>query len=149
MSRRSAAVLALEGEVLTLLRRARRTAGERARVVHPDLSLTAYGVLVELLERPQGCSQKDLADALGIDKGAVSRAVQQLGDLGLVARSADPADGRARVVRLSEAGAARLAEVRERRRAGYEARFDGWDEAEIEGLADALARYNQALDDSA
>ena len=47
-----------------------------------------------------------IAEAFGIDKGAISRQVQHLVDLGLVDRTPDPADGRADLLAASDDAAA-------------------------------------------
>ena len=52
-----------------------------------------------------------MVEKFGIDKGAVSRQLQHLDDLGLVERTPDPADGRATLVVASEDAVRRLADV--------------------------------------
>ena len=79
---------ALEHEMGVLVRRIRRLIAERARMVHPDLSPVAYSMLMALNDSgPRRAS--DLVDIFSIDKGAVSRQVQALLDLGLIERSPD------------------------------------------------------------
>jgi DNA-binding MarR family transcriptional regulator len=56
-----------------------------------------------------GCHVKDLAQRCRLDPSTVSRAVAALVGAGLVARSADPADGRASVLALTDRGRAVLA----------------------------------------
>ncbi len=53
----------------------------------------------------------------------MSRQLRALEDLGLVAREPDPADGRARLVHLTEEGRSRVGRVREARRARYVSQF--------------------------
>ena len=81
-----------------------------------------------------------------MDKGAVSRQVQLLCELGLVDRCDDPADRRAHRLTVSEKGAARLADVDRARRSTYNARLDGWSAEELDDLVSRLARYNATLD---
>ncbi len=65
----------------------------------------------------------------------MSRQLRALEDLGLVAREPDPADGRARLVHLTEEGRSRVGRVREARRARYVSRFAQWDRREVAELA--------------
>jgi DNA-binding MarR family transcriptional regulator len=50
----------------------------------------------------------ELAERLGVTKQAVSQALDDLEQLGIVERVADPADARARLVRFTERGRAGL-----------------------------------------
>ena len=140
-----AVVRQLEGEVLVLLRRARRATADRARSIHPDLAAAGYLVLAHLDEHPAG-SQAQLAEALGMDKGAVSRQVQVLGDLGLVEKSEDPDDRRACIVSLTADGSARMTALAAERRTAYVERFQDWTEDELSLLVGQLGRYNRTLE---
>ena len=98
---------ALEHEMGVLVRRIRRLIAERARMVHPDLSPVAYSMLMALNDSgPRRAS--DLVDIFSIDKGAVSRQVEALLDLGLIERSPDPEDRRAAILAITEEGSRRL-----------------------------------------
>jgi DNA-binding MarR family transcriptional regulator len=72
------------------------------------LSLARWKVL-EVLEGQGSIRQKALADGLGYAQRTVTQAVESLASDGLIARSADPADRRAKLVTLTDAGAAALA----------------------------------------
>ncbi len=141
LTRKSDLLRSLEGEVAALLRRVRRATDERARLVDPSLTVAGYQVLQQVREHG-GVSQAQVADALGMDKGAVSRQVHLLCELDLVARTEDPSDRRAQVVRLSAEGERRLTELERTRRAAYVARFDDWTADELGDLVAQLARYN-------
>jgi DNA-binding MarR family transcriptional regulator len=144
--RRETAIRGLEHEIGTLLRRIRRGLAERAVQVHPELNPTSYMLLSTL--REQGAQRAaDLAELFALDKGAVSRIVSQLVDLGLVTRSPDPADGRASILTATDEALSRLAEVREDRRAHFDDRLAEWEPTEIEDLAAKLERFNAALSD--
>lgn len=127
-------------------RRMRRVLAERAAAVDPTLGAVAYGVL-EQLHRLGDCRQTELVHTLGSEKGAISRAVQQLVALGLVARVPDPDDGRAHQIAITAEGASRLQGVVAARRASYAERLADWTPEEIAGFVATLARYNAALED--
>ena len=83
MTSRADSLRHLEREVGVLIRRIRRVIGERARSVHEDLQPASYLMLSWLVdEGPVRASA--MVEQFGIDKGAVSRQLQHLDDLGLV-----------------------------------------------------------------
>lgn len=144
--RRDDAMRTLEHELGMLLRRVRRGIGERATAVHPDLSPTAYAVLLTLVDfGPRRAA--DLVDHFSLDKGAVSRVVRQLLDLGFVERTPDPHDGRASILAATPEALTRLEEMKGGRRRELGARLAEWEPAEIEEFARGLARYNESLAD--
>jgi DNA-binding MarR family transcriptional regulator len=68
--------------------------------------------------------------------------VATLVHLGLVERTADPADGRAQVLTPSREGSERLARIRNVRRARWEADLADWPASDVAALGDLLARLN-------
>ena len=143
--RRDVALHSIEREVGALIRRVRRVIGERAHAVHPDLQPSAYLVLTYLDEQDDVRSSK-LVEHLGIDKGAISRQISSLVDLGLVERIPDPEDGRATRLRLTDDAKARLEAVRVRRWGRFGERLSGWSDDDLESFAATLQHYNEALD---
>jgi DNA-binding MarR family transcriptional regulator len=142
---RTEALRALEHEVGVLLRRIRRVIGERARLVHPELTTSAYFLLGTLCEQgPKRASE--LSELFHLDKGAVSRSVHQLIELGLVERQPDPEDGRASILRASEAGRSKMDAVTEHRRRQLSGRLGEWGAAELQEFVAQLTRYNAALE---
>jgi len=136
----------LEREVGVLIRRVRRVIHARSRMVHPDLQPASYLLLSHLAhEGPMRSSA--VAESFGIDKGAVSRQVQHLADLGLVERMPDPADGRATLLSASEDARLRLEDVNRHRRKYLDERLGEWTEDDLRGFVAALARYNVALEE--
>lgn len=132
---------ALEGEILVLVRRARRVVALRAAQIHPELQPAAY--LLLLLLRDRGAMRaSEVCDAHDMDKGAVSRQVQHAVDLGLVERTADPADKRASLLTLTDAAREGLAEVDARRRERLRERLGVWDDAALADFVTGLGRYN-------
>ncbi|MEX5720688.1 MarR family winged helix-turn-helix transcriptional regulator [Geodermatophilus maliterrae] len=132
----------LEREIGLLLRRSRAISARLARELHPDLDGAAYGLLA-LLQDAGPLRASDLVARLGLDKSTVSRQVASLVDLGMVTRAPDPADGRAQVLTTSAEGAARLARIRDARRARWEADLSGWPADDVATLGELLARLNR------
>ena len=135
----------LEQEVGVLIRRIKRVIGERARAVHPDLQPASYLMLTYLAaEGPQRSSV--MSERLNVDKGAISRQVQHLCELGLLEREPDPDDGRAMLISASPDAVRRMQGVDRDRRRWLEQRLTGWTESDLRGFVAALTRYNAALD---
>jgi DNA-binding MarR family transcriptional regulator len=132
----------LEREIGLLLRRSRAISTRLARELHPDLDGAAYGLLA-LLQDAGPLRASDLVARLGLDKSTVSRQVASLVDLGMVTREPDPDDGRAQVLRPSAEGTARLAGIREARRARWEADLEHWPAEDVATLAALLGRLNR------
>jgi len=136
---------ALEHEMGVLVRRIRRVIAERARMVHPDLSPVAYSMLMALNDSgPRRAS--DLVDLFSIDKGAVSRQVSALLDLGLIERSPDPEDRRAAILAITAEGTQRLETIREMRLREVSERLSGWNEEDLRAFVSMMGRYNNALE---
>ncbi|WP_245993647.1 MarR family winged helix-turn-helix transcriptional regulator [Nocardioides immobilis] len=144
MTTRPDALRELEREVGVMVRRVRRVIDERARAVHPDLQPAAYLMFGYLLDNgPLRASA--LCTAFDIDKGAISRQVQHLVDLGLVDRTPDPDDGRATLISVTDDGASRFKDVVDHRRKWFDDRLGEWSADELLAFATMLSRYNEAL----
>ncbi|RLV48328.1 MarR family transcriptional regulator [Nocardioides mangrovicus] len=135
----------LEQEIGVMVRRIKAVMAERARTVHPELSTPSYLMLSFLAENGPMRST-ELADRFNIDKGAISRQVHHLCELGLIARTPDPEDGRAQQIEVNDKGRARLAETARSRRALLEQRLETWSAEELSDFVDALTRYNESLE---
>ena len=136
------AFVRLEREIGLLLRRSRAISARLARELHPDLDGAAYGLLA-LLRDAGPLRASALVARLGLDKSTVSRQVATLVDLGLVDRAPDPDDGRAQVLTPSAEGAARLARIRDARRARWEDDMADWPQDDIVALGELLGRLNR------
>jgi DNA-binding MarR family transcriptional regulator len=145
VTERQAIVSQLELEVGQLLRRVKRVLAERATLVHADLQPAAYLMLAHLAARGPARSSA-LSDVFSLDKGAVSRHVQQLVDLGLVARAPDPHDGRATILAATDEGRGRVEAVRAARRERLDQRLAEWSDDELRSFVSDLARYNRTLE---
>ena len=98
-----------------MIRRIRRVIGERSRAVHPDLQPSGYLMLSWITTKgPQRASA--MVEAFGIDKGAISRQVQHLMDLGLIEGMPDPDDGRATLLSTTDDAVRRMQDVAAHRR---------------------------------
>ncbi|MBW8484187.1 MarR family winged helix-turn-helix transcriptional regulator [Actinomadura parmotrematis] len=132
---------ALERELGVFLRRARAASDRLSRAVHPELDSAAYGLLAYLREHGPA-RPSDLAGYVGVGKATITRQMNVLEGLGLVERHADPADGRARRLALTEEGRSRLNAVSTARREHFHARLESWPEEDVRTLATLLARLN-------
>ena len=145
MTERAESLRHLEREVGVLIRRIKRVIGERAQAVHEDLQPASYLMLSWLADEGP-VRATSMVEKFNIDRGAVSRQLQHLVDLGLLDRTPDPADGRAMLVSASDEARRRLADVTAHRRKWLDERLGDWDAEELAGFADQLERYNAALD---
>jgi DNA-binding MarR family transcriptional regulator len=138
----------LEEELGVLVRRVKRVIGERARAVHPDLQPASYLMLTFLAtDGPQRSSV--VSDRFNVDKGAISRQVQHLCDLGLLVRQPDPLDGRATLISASPDAVRRMEAVDRDRRSWLADQLAEWSEKDLRAFVSALGRYNVALDKNA
>ena len=140
-SERKPAVMALEQQFGLLFSQARTRVRDQAIRVHPELSPAAYNVLATLVRcGPQHAGS--LAAMLYTDKSTISRIVKQLGELDLVERRPDPADGRACILAATEDATSRVDAVRDGQRQQLRQFLDGWDVADIQQLTSLLSRLN-------
>jgi DNA-binding MarR family transcriptional regulator len=144
MTSRAESLRHLEREVGVLIRRIKRVIGERARLVHEDLQPASYLMLSWVVEEGP-IRASSMAETFNIDKGAVSRQLQHLDDLGLVERTPDPADGRATLVVASDDARRRLADVADHRRKWLDEQLGDWTTDDLETFAATLEKYNLSL----
>lgn len=83
-----------------------------ARLAQAGLSDATWVPLVHLQESGGGITQKELAALVGIEGSSLVRLLDILSQRGLVERRVDATDGRARLIHLTDAGRARVAEIR-------------------------------------
>jgi DNA-binding MarR family transcriptional regulator len=112
--------------------------------VHPELDSASYALLLRL-DDTGPVRAAAVVGLTGLDKSTVSRQLGRLEELDLIERVADPSDGRARLIQLTETGASRLASVREDRRRQLRARFESWSTADLHLFATLLERLNEDL----
>lgn len=86
-----------------------------------------------------------LANLLGVDAPTVTRKVQQLERLGYVARTADPDDGRATRIQLTDTGREILERVLAAHRELLGGIFATWGEDDLQSFSALLKRFSTAL----
>ncbi|RKT56161.1 MarR family winged helix-turn-helix transcriptional regulator [Saccharothrix australiensis] len=123
-------------ELLKVVRMVRHRHTDR----YPPVPTGLVGTLT-LIDRTAGCHAKELARRTGLDPSTVSRSVAALVAHGLVERRADPADGRASVLAVTDAGHAVLAEARAWHADLLGRALAHWTPGEVEALTSALGRF--------
>lgn len=130
--------------LVRLMKTIERTGAQLAGRRGDGLEKAAFRVLFTLLDRPRRSSA--LAEDLQADPSTVSRHVGHLVALGHVARTADPGDGRATVLTVTDSGRAVAGELRRRRNATIEAATAGWSGADRAHLTALLTRFTHDLE---
>jgi DNA-binding MarR family transcriptional regulator len=136
-------LLALEQELTALWRQWRVSARDAARRVHPRLDPTAYP-MVSVLSQSGPMRVSELGAALFLDKSTISRQVEAAVRLGVVERTVDPTDARARLVGLTETGRRNHEAVRDERRAQWNRALSSWDRADVVTLTELVAKLSEA-----
>lgn len=144
MTERVQALEEIAAELRVMARRFKAVVAERAAAVHPQLQSSSFFILGWLVENGPTRGSA-LACQFHIDKGAISRQIQHLVELGLAERAADPEDGRAQLVSATPEAVRLLkqSEVEQRRR--WESRLDAWSAEELASFAVQLGRFNSDL----
>ncbi|UYM06705.1 MarR family winged helix-turn-helix transcriptional regulator [Solicola gregarius] len=124
-------------DAITRFSRAMRASGRRFDRLETSLSRTDSALLRYLLTHGDSRAG-DIATEYGIDASVVSRQVGCLVERGYVERRTDPADARAALLAITEAGRELLAEF-DRKYSHYLAqRFEDWSEERIAHTAAVL-----------
>jgi DNA-binding MarR family transcriptional regulator len=100
-------------------------------------------VLLATLSGLGECRSSALAEAVLSDPSTVSRQVAGLVKDGLVERRADPADGRASVLAVTEAGRELILNRRRKRNEAIQQVFADWADEDLKGFADLFERFVQ------
>ncbi|CAM3064907.1 MarR family winged helix-turn-helix transcriptional regulator [Sporolactobacillus spathodeae] len=133
----------IEYEVVHLLRRAdfkKTVDGKKC-----SLPRSCYLILCQLLERnPRSIQQ--LADYFKLDVSTLSRQVKALEARGLVSRKTGKADGRVRLISITESGSVSVKQLRRQRYDGYQELLSDWSPEEKAQLADLLEKLNKAIE---
>jgi DNA-binding MarR family transcriptional regulator len=129
----------LTSSVTQLVRTGRHVSARAATQLYGELPSFGWAMLVPLArDGDQRCSA--LAAQVGVDVSVASRQLAVLARLGYVERRPDPDDGRATLLRLTDAGGAALAAARALRADWSLTALSGWEEADACLLSDLLER---------
>jgi DNA-binding MarR family transcriptional regulator len=134
----------ITAELRVMGRRFKQVVNERAAAVHPQLQAASYYLLVFLVENGPTRGSA-LACQFGIDKGAISRQVQHLVDLGLADRAADPEDGRAQLISASAYAIRLIEEAAAVQQRSWQEKLGDWSDRELASFAGQLGRFNHDL----
>jgi DNA-binding MarR family transcriptional regulator/GNAT superfamily N-acetyltransferase len=116
----------------------------RGGLYQADLSLTEARILFEIAQG-NALRADALQSVLGVDKGYLSRTISGLEARGLLSRTSDPADRRARLLALTEAGQSLFAEIDQRSTTEMEALVAHLSPAQRRDLAQALGLVGHLL----
>ncbi|MFD4525038.1 MarR family winged helix-turn-helix transcriptional regulator [Streptomyces sp. NPDC058470] len=117
-----------------------------ARILPPDCPAGSATVLT-LLGRYGEMRMSRLAELLAVDMSVTSRHVAHVADRGWIERSADPADKRSRILRLTPAGHARLDELSRRTSHLLADRLSDWSDHEVGLLIHLMGRLRESFGD--
>lgn len=141
MSARDQNITEIIAEFSELFAFARTRWARAAEDMHPELKGISL-LMLQIIKRRGPVSATALGLKLDMDKAMVSRHVSQLRDLGFVDAEESPEDRRVQLLTVSGEGHALLTRLRDRSRAAYIERFEGWSADDVESLRRALHRFN-------
>jgi DNA-binding MarR family transcriptional regulator len=131
--------------VLELMRSFNRVKARVLAAAERDVEWSAHLLLRNLQsEGPKRASE--LAECVHVDPSTVSRQVAALVRGGLLERQADPADGRASLLVLTDMAHAVLADHARLRLDSFADMLHDWSEDDLEHFAVLLARFTAAYD---
>lgn len=107
----------------------------------------AFSCLFTLADQPMRSGE--LAEHLLADPSTVSRHIAALVRLGYVRREADPRDGRATILVLTESGREQVRAVREHRKQVFDEMLGDFTNEEVAGLTRLMGRVVVAVEDFA
>ena len=107
----------------------------------------AFSCLFTLADQPMRSGE--LAENLLADPSTVSRHIAALVRLGYVRREADPRDGRATILVLTESGREQVRAVREHRKQVFDEMLGDFTNEEVAGLTRLMGRVVVAVEDFA
>ncbi|HET7630555.1 MAG TPA: MarR family transcriptional regulator, partial [Candidatus Saccharimonadales bacterium] len=110
------------------------------------LDRTSYTLLkVVASHREAPCRLQAVAQYLGVEAPSVTRTVQALEQARLVARRADPTDGRASIITISKRGERQLAKLQAARREWLRRSLGNWSERDLATFGKLLQRFADDL----
>lgn len=145
MTERAQAFDEITAELRVLGRRFKTVVADRATEVHPQLQPASYLILAFLAENGPTRGSA-LACQFDIDKGAISRQLQHLVDLGLADRAADPEDGRAQLVSATAKAVELIETGNVNQRLKWQRGLGDWSDEDLRSFAVQLERFNSDLE---
>ncbi|MFD9334549.1 MarR family winged helix-turn-helix transcriptional regulator [Streptomyces sp. NPDC060028] len=115
-----------------------------ARILPPDCPPGA-AVVLTLLDRHGEMRLSRLTAFMAVDISVTSRHVAHVAERGWIARETDPGDGRCRILRLTPAGRALLADLGDRYDGALEKALADWSAQDIDVLTTLLARLRSSF----
>jgi DNA-binding MarR family transcriptional regulator len=143
---REEALLELGTQLNVLLSSARSFTARTAANFGPAVSGASFQVL-QWLHSAGATRSTRVAEALAMDRSALSRLLQQLNQAHLVEAQPDPTDGRVTVYALTKDGRKKMDRALVNKGSRFSKRLQGWSDAEVFELAKLLARLNETGDD--
>jgi DNA-binding MarR family transcriptional regulator len=131
-----------------LLRRAEQYAAEIFLKAGTDGVTLRQTVLLAAIAESEGASQSDLVMGTGIDRSTLAEMMARMEKKGLIARAASAEDGRAKSVKLTREGRARLEDALPAMRAVDNALLNTLTRNKRAGFCAALAALALAADDA-
>ncbi|WP_369223657.1 MarR family winged helix-turn-helix transcriptional regulator [Streptomyces sp. R39] len=116
------------------------------RILPPECPTGSAAVLT-LLGRHGSMRMSKLAELLAVDMSVTSRHVAHVAERGWIERSPDPADKRSRILHLTPAGEATLAELSRRSTELLAERLGDWSDEEVDQLIRLMTRLRASFGD--
>ncbi len=138
-------VAVVADSVVSLLRTVRRAKARLIAAASDDVE-SASQLLLRTLAADGPTRASALAASVHSDLSTVSRQVAGLVANGLLERRADPVDGRASLLVVTDAGQAVIAEHEHVRTAFFTQVLDGWNDAELTQFSSLLERFTAAYE---
>ncbi len=138
------AAASVETAIAHLYQAAKARMKELAVRFHPDLQPIGYGILRLVFEQ-EPVRSSDLAASMGMDKGALSRHLAALREMGLVETRHDPADGRATLLVSSESAKRSLAVFHTESTSELQRVFTDWSTDDMRELGRLLSKFNGSI----
>ena len=139
---RTDAEVRIEQSLIDLVRRTTDPRGNATLSARAGIDLErAASTLLARIDELGPARLSDIAAAAGVDISTASRPVARLVEQGYVARTTDPADGRACLLRCTPEGEAAMARWRAARHEWLREVLDDFDPDERERFADLFDRF--------
>jgi DNA-binding MarR family transcriptional regulator len=137
--------IAIAESLAGLLRAVRRSRARQVEAAGDNVSSVTQ-LLLRTIAADGPMRASDLALGVHSDLSTVSRQVAALVASGLLERRADPVDGRACLLAVTDAAQATIAEHEQARAAFFARVLDGWDARDVDRFAVLLERFTSSYE---